>query len=317
MTWLRRGWLLAIACALVVAAGSALVMRFDLLDPGPTLSADLFTHAFVLHGIAWLGVLTAAVLAIPTLVVRPGRRAVIVGAVALVLWVIALVLLVRLVFLAWGQSPRDPMRVLAASLALGAVQIAMSLAGKPRDEIIAAAGALAAIAILIVPVHGARLPSSEAWLLATTVLACGLIPDAVKRVGASLVMLALAPALALGWVVTALVHLEHASHFQDTVAMVAPLPLTGAAAVGALVLAATRWRSPHRRLAHVAVALVASGATLASFGFFALGEQGLPRRYLAYISDYQSLQIIVGIAATVSVIGGLLVVEAFRRGAPA
>jgi hypothetical protein len=32
---------------------------------------------------------------------------------------------------------------------------------------------------------------------------------------------------------------------------------------------------------------------------------------------YQSLQIIVGIAAAVSVIGGLLVVEAFRRGARA
>jgi hypothetical protein len=306
MTWLRRGWLFAIACAVVVAGRPALGVGVDLLDPGPTLSPELFTHAFVLHGIAWLGVLIASVLAIPTLVVRPGRGAVVLGAVALALWIVGVVLL------ASGHSPHDPMRVLAASLAFGALQIVMSLTDKTRDEIIAAAGALAAIAILIVPIHGARLPSSEVWMLATTALACGLAPGAIQRLGLSLVALALAPALALGWIATALVHLPHERFFPDSVAMVTPLPLAGAALLGALLLAVTRRRSD--RLAHIAVALVAGGATLASSGFFVLGLQGMPRGYLAYPPELQPLHILVGIAAAVSAIGGLLLFAAFRRG---
>src|SRR5262245_31964008 len=83
MVWLRRGWLWMIGCALIIAGASALIMRFDLLDPEPTLAPELFSHAFALHGLMALGVLVAIVIAIPTLVVKPGRGAGMLGFLAL------------------------------------------------------------------------------------------------------------------------------------------------------------------------------------------------------------------------------------------
>jgi hypothetical protein len=82
MLWLRRAWLCAIGCALVIGGGSALVMRFELLDPEPTFAPELFGQTLVLHGLLSLGVLLAALLAIPTFVVKPGRGSVVLGCLA-------------------------------------------------------------------------------------------------------------------------------------------------------------------------------------------------------------------------------------------
>lgn len=322
MLWLRRGWLWVIACAVVLAGGSALVMRFELFDPEPTLAPEQYGHALVLHGLVSLGVLVATVLAIPTLVVRPGRGSVVLGFLALGLWVAAIVPLVCLDLLGslqWpGFSPQNMLFVLAASLALGAAQIVVSLPTNAdrasRLQLVAAVGGIVAIAIVVTPLLDRKLPGAVYWLLAATTVVCGLIPDATKRVGLSFALLAIAPCLLLAWVATALVHVVHTSYFHDTVAMLSPLPVTGGALFGALLLAATRSRLPQRRLVHVAAVLITAGSSLTSFGFLLLGSRGLPRRYFAYLPEYQSLQIMVGVAAAIAAIGCLAALEAFRRG---
>jgi len=80
------------------------------------------------------------------------------------------------------------------------------------------------------------------------------------------------------------------------------------------MVAATRWRSPQRRLARVGAALIAARAVLTSLGFFVLGSRGLPRRYVAYLPEHRPLQIFVGAAAVVAAIGCVVTLEAFRRG---
>jgi cytochrome c oxidase subunit I len=80
------------------------------------------------------------------------------------------------------------------------------------------------------------------------------------------------------------------------------------------LLAVTRSRLPQRGLAVVAAALITAGAGLTSIGFYLLGSRGLPRRYFAYLPEFQPLQILVGVAAAIAVIGGLVALEAFRRG---
>ena len=298
-------------------------MRFDLMDPKPTLSPELYDHAFTLHGLVSVGAMAAALIAIPVLVVKPGRGAVLLGSFALALWVGAMAPLIGLELRGsreWlGFSPRTALLALAASLALGAAQIAVSLpanSDRPsRPQLLAAVGGIAALGIVVIPLFAGEFPTAVHWLLATTAVACGSIHDAMKRVAPTLAVVATVPCLLVGWAATAFVHAVHTDvHLHDTVAMVSPLPVTGGALVGALLLAATRWRSPHRRLAYIGAALIAAGAGVTSLGFLLLGLRGLPRRYLAYSPEYQSLQIVVGAAAMVMAIGCLLALDALRRG---
>jgi hypothetical protein len=209
--------------------------------------------------------------------------------------------------------------VLAASAVLGAARLLASLtarSGRPsRAQIAAAVGGITALAIVAIPLFGGELPTSFVWLLAATAVACGSIPDAKERVGTALALVATVPCLLLGWAALARLHTMHTDvPLHDTVAVLAPLPVTGAALLGALLVAATRWRSPQRGLAHVGIAVIAAGAGATSLGFFLLGSRGLPRRYLAYSPEFRSLQIIVGAAAVVTVVGCVLAFEAFRRG---
>jgi hypothetical protein len=298
-------------------------MRFDLVDPNPTLAPELYGHAFELHGLVAAGGLLAALLTIPTLVVKPGRGSVALGCFALGSWVAAMALLVGADLRGaheWpGFSPRTPLLVLAASAVLGAAQIAASLLARSdrpsRPQIVAAGGGITALAIVAVPLFGGELPTSFLWLLATTAVACGLIPEAGNRDATTLAVVAITPCLLLAWAALARLHTMHSDvPLHDTVAVLTPLPVTGGALLGALLVAATRWRVPSRRFAHVAVAVIAAGAGVTSLGFFLLGARGLPRRYLAYFPEFQSLQIIVGAAALVTVVGCVLALEAFRRG---
>ena len=318
MNWLRRGWLAAIACAVVVAGGSALVMRFDQLDPGPTISPVTYGHALALHGLLAMAVLAGALLAIPSFVVRPSRTSVVLGALALALWAAAIVPLGALAVRdaqEWGgHSPQQLLLVLAASLALGAAQLAVSLPATAGPQRIAAVGSLASLAIVVTPLVGRDLPTAFYWLLATTAIACALVPDAIPRIGRSFALLAIAPCLVLAWIATAAVHSVHTGYFHDTLGVLSPLPLTGGALLGALIIAATRTRSPHRRLAQIAAVLINTGASLTSVGFYLLGSRGMPRRYLAYLPELQSLQLLVGLAAVIAAVGCITALEAFRRG---
>ena len=311
MIGLRRAWVWAIACAAVLAGGGVLVMRFELLDPAPTLAPETFGHALGMHGMLSLAVLFAALLAISVLL---AKRAVVLGVLALVLWAVAIATLVGLGLRGSPSvSPHAFFLVLAASLVLGAAQLAVS----QRVNELPVVATLVAIAIVVVPLVRGELPTAMFWLLATTAVAGGLIPEGARRMGWTFVLLAIVPCLVLAWVMTGLAHPDDTIHLHDTVAVLSPLPVTGAAMFAALLVAATRSRMPHRQLAHVAAALITAGATLTSVGFFALGARGFPRRYFAYLPEYQSLQVVVGVAAVIAMIGGVVAAEAFRRGSVA
>jgi hypothetical protein len=325
MLRLRRAWLWAVGCALVIGGGSALVMRLELLDPEPTLTPELYNHALVLHGLVSSGVLLAALLAIPALALKPGRGSVVLGFLALALWAGAIAFLV-VVELDGSQglpafAQRSVLIALAASLGLGAAQIIASMPAtadrSSRPQRVAAVGALAAIAIVATPLVSGNLPTALGWLLATTAVASGLVYDATMRGARSFAVVTTVPCLLFAWAATVDVRFAPSDlYFHDTVAMLSPLPLTGAALLGALFAAATRLRSPHRFLAHVGAALMTAGATVTSLGFFLLGSRGLPRRYFAYLPEYQPLQVVIGAAAAVTVIGCVAALEAFRRGTP-
>ena len=258
---MRRAWLWTIGCVLLLAGGSALLMRFDLMDPNPTLSPSLYGHAFGLHGVVAAGGLLAAMLAIPALVVKPGRGAVVLGFLALGSWMGAMAVLVSFDLRGayeWpGFSPRSEPLVLGASAALGAAQIAVSLLARPsRPQLVAAAGGITALAIVAVPLFGGALPSSVCWLLATTAVACGMFIDATARGATILALVAIIPCLVLGWAVTLLVDAVPTDvPLHDTVAVLSPLPATGGAMLGALVLAPILllgdiWNSPQLGVVH-------------------------------------------------------------------
>lgn len=312
MLWLRRGWLGAIACALLVAGGSALLLRFELVSPEPTTSPELYGRALGLHGMLALGALVAALLAIPTIILTPGRGAAMLGAIALALWGVAVVWLTTLDWL-W-YAPGNAVLVLAASLAFGAAQIAVSLPRNTADrtQLLAGGGALLAIALLAIPLARRELPNATYWLLATTAICGGVGPDALKREGASLAVVA--SALCLAWSATVLVDVVDVDYFHDTTAVVAPLPVMGAALFGALLLAATRLRTLDRTLAQLAIALTAAGSILTSLAFFILGSRRMPRRYFAYLPEFQSMHVVVGVAALIAAVGAVLSVAAFARG---
>lgn len=306
--------MVAIACAVVVAGGSALMMRFDHLSPGPTLSPETYGHALSLHGVLSLGVLAAVLLAVPSFAVKATRTSVVLGFLALALWIAAIVPLGSLAVRQsqeWGgHSPDKLLLVLAASLGLGAAQIAVSLPANAGKQRIAAIGGLAAIAIVVTPLVGREPPTALYWLLATTTLTCALLPDAIQRIDRSFALLAIAPCVALAWIATAAVHGVHTGFFHDTLGVLSPLPVTGGALFGALLVSAT---ASNRRLARIAAVLINTGACLTSAGFYLLGSRGMPRRYLAYLPDFQSLQIFVGVAAVLAAIGGVLALYAITN----
>lgn len=333
MRWLQRVGLLAIGCAVVIGGGGALVMRFELLTPEPTLTPALYGHALTLHALGCWAVLHGALLAIATLVAKPARGSVVLGGLALAVWAGAAAWLIGLELGGaddWpGFSQRGVLLAFAASLLFAAAQIALSLPARwtraqlapaggmlaaTRAQLAPAAGMLAAIAIVAAPLVTAKVPTAIHWLLATTAVAGGLIADAKAREARSFALVAIVPSLVLAWVATALVHGTQPSYFHDTVAVLSPLPLTGSALLGALLLAAMRARTPQRRLAHVAAALLGASASLIAVGFYVLGSHGLPRRYFAFEPDFQLLQIVVGAAAVAFAIGCVSAVEAFRRG---
>lgn len=97
------------------------MMRVELIDPGGTLSPAVYSHALALHALTMLGVFVAAFVAIPTLVIRPGRGVIVLGGLALVVWaaMMAFFLIVSFAPADWvAGSPLGPSSLRAASVAL-------------------------------------------------------------------------------------------------------------------------------------------------------------------------------------------------------
>jgi heme/copper-type cytochrome/quinol oxidase subunit 1 len=104
----------------------------------------------------------------------------------------------------------------------------------------------------------------------------------------------------------------HVEFLPDTVAMVSPLPALGGAILAAVFVAAARGRTLLLRRAQIAALLVAVGSIATSTGFLMLGLRGLPRRYQQYDDIFQPLQVVVGVAAAVTVLGALLALRSTR-----
>jgi heme/copper-type cytochrome/quinol oxidase subunit 1 len=317
MRWLRLGWLWAIGGALALAGGCALLMRFELLSPGPTLSPELYGHALVVHGFLAATVVLAGLLVVPTLRVLPGRGSVALGLLALVAWVAASGIVIGVELGRWLPATtvsRVGVRLLAASLGLGAAQLVTSIPANPgRVARGTLAGGLVAIAIVLVPLLDGRLPSKTHDLVALTCVGGAAIYDATSRGALRLALIGVVPGLALAWVALARIASVHEVYVADTVAMLAPLPAIGAALLGALLVTASGLREPHWRLASIAVGLLSAGGGLASITFFELGSSGMPRRYFAYPPEFQVAQIVLGVAAVVAAIGCVLALAAFRH----
>lgn len=325
MLRLRRAWLVAIACTATVGGGSALLVRAELVDPGPTLPPTVYGQALALHALTMLGVLLAAVVAIPTLVIRPGRGAVVLGTVAFALWA-AVMAFFTIAALAPGDwitgSPFGPssLRAAIAALAIGAGmgvgQLAASLPANAgvqgRRNAVAAIGAILALAILAIPLAAGALPTTFYLLAATTLAACGVVPASLGSAAASIVWLALAPCLAAAWIAFAVLHTIDVAFLADTVAMLAPLPAVGGAALAAVFAAGAGERIVRPRLARVAAVMFAGGTIATSAAFLLLGTRGLPRRYQQYADDFQPLQLVLGVAAAVTVAGAIAAVRSTR-----
>lgn len=308
MQIVRRAWLWSIAGAIAFAGASALLVRFELLDPAPRLSPALYGDALAVHGLLAFGAVLAIVLAIPHLVAAPGSR--LLGVLSLASWLAAMLGGLA----AW---PRFVVAAAAASTALAAAQIVRALLVRsdttaPRSRALSIC-ALVALAIVATALGRGRLPASFELVLATTALACGAIDEAVRRHALAVALVAGVPTIVTAWAATAILRSIDDVYLHDTVAMLAPLPAIGAALVGVLLVVV---RPPRRRLALAAMSLIAGGACAASIAFFVLGTRGLPRRYIAYTVEFQSLQIVVAAAATVTAIGAILAIVAFRPSRP-
>ena len=106
----------------------------------------------------------------------------------------------------------------------------------------------------------------------------------------------------------------HVEFLPDTVAMVSPLPALGGTDPRRGV------RRGHARPNGAAPARADRGAPQSrcgfdqrpSTGFLMLGLRGLPRRYQQYDDIFQPLQVVVGVAAAVTVLGALLALRSTR-----
>ncbi|MGE5184815.1 MAG: hypothetical protein ACM31C_22240 [Acidobacteriota bacterium] len=322
MLALRRAWLVATACVAVIGAASAVVMRVELLDPGITLSPDTYGRALALHGLAMVGALVAAFVAIPTLVGRPGRGAVVLGWAAFAMWAAVMAVFMTAAFAPYDWMTGSPLGphvlraalvTLALGVAAGAAQLAASLAAnagvEARRAAVAAIGAIVALAIVDVPLVTGELPQTVLLVAASTVAVCSAIPAVLGSAAAAIVWLALAPCLAAAWIAYAIVHAVHASYLPDTVAMLAPFPALGGAVLAALFAAASRERVPPR----IATAMFAIGTIATSAAFLGLRLRGMPRRYQGYLDEFQPLHVIAGVAAAVTVAGAIAAVRSRRR----
>jgi heme/copper-type cytochrome/quinol oxidase subunit 1 len=323
--YLRRAWLIGIACVAAVGMGSALLMRINLVDPGPgqPLSPTAYSQVFALHGVAMFCLLVAALVAIPALVVRPGRGAIVLGSIAFAIWALVSVLLViaALAPSDWvSGSALTPGALRAAHIALAiaigvaVAQLAASLPansdGQSGAMVAAAVGAIIGLAIVGIPLAVGSVPTSLYWLTATTVTVSSLIPALIGSRAASIVWLAVVPCLAAAWIATALVHVSPV-FLADTTAMVAPFPALGGAIFATLFVAACRDRAPS-----VAAVVFAGGAIATTVLFIVLGMRGMPRRYAQYDTSFQPLQIAIGVAAAVTVLGAIAALWS-TRGKPA
>ncbi len=323
MRWLRLGWLVAIGCALVVGAGSALVMRFELLDPGPTLTIERYGFANSVHGFVMLCAMAGVLAAMPTLTVAPTRRSVALGAGGLAAWGGAAVLVVQLASekVGWDppSSPSRALMLLGASLAAGAGQLALGLTTRSNRDtgarIVVAVAMIVSIVIVAFPLVLGRVPDVTYWLIAAAGVAFACIVDEVTIGGGAFAWFVIAPSVVLAWSLTALLRsLTRDVHVLDTVAILSPLPALGAALLGALAHAVTRMRLPRRGIAHVGAMTLTIGAAMTSIGFVVLGSRGMPRRYWQYMPEYQTLQVLLGVAAALTVLGFVITVVAFVRG---
>jgi heme/copper-type cytochrome/quinol oxidase subunit 1 len=104
----------------------------------------------------------------------------------------------------------------------------------------------------------------------------------------------------------------HVSFLPDTVAMLAPFPAVGGAVLAAVFVAVARGRTLRPQLARVAAVMFAGGMIATSAGFLVLGTRGLPRRYQQYEDAFQPLQILVGVAAAVTLVGAIVAVSSTR-----
>jgi heme/copper-type cytochrome/quinol oxidase subunit 1 len=322
---LRRAWLIAIACVAALGGGSALVMRVGLVGPANAVSPASYDHAFVLHGMMMLGLLVAALIAIPTLVIRPGRGAIALGTVALALWAAVMAF-----FIIGGFAPADWLTgspfspgwlraaIVTLAVAVGAAvaQVSVSLSANAgadnRPNAIAAIGGIVALVVVGIPLATGGFPTQLFLLIAGSVVVCTVIPAAMAGATGFIVWLAVAPCLAMAWIARALVEVPSDVYVHDTVAMVAPLPALGGALLAAVFAAVARDRVLRPRLAYVAAVTFAGGSCATSVGLLVLGMRGLPRRYYQYLDLFQPLQVVVGVAAAVTVIGAILAVFSTR-----
>jgi heme/copper-type cytochrome/quinol oxidase subunit 1 len=319
---LRRAWLAAIACVALIGAASALAMRVELFDPGPTLSPTIYSHALAAHALAMLGVLVGAFIAIPTLITRPGRSAIVLGSVAFVLWAVVMAFFVVAACAPddWlSSSPFTPGSLRAATLVLAiavgaaASQLAASLVAAQNWQIAAAAiGAISALVIVAIPLATGELPTRLQLQIASTLAVASIVPASNGTVAASIVWTAAVPCLVAAWIALAILHGVHVSFVPDTVAMLAPFPAVGGAVLAALFVAAARERPLRLPLARVAAAMFAVGAIATSAAFLRLGTQGMPRRYQQYDPLFQPLQIVVGVAAALTLLGAMVAVRSMR-----
>ncbi len=332
VTWYRldvdrpaRVWLAAIVCIAAVGGGSAVLMRVELVDPGNTVSPAVYSHAFALHALTMLGLLVATFVAIPTLVIRPGRWASVLGSLAFAVWAAVMAFFVIVAFApdrwitgsAFGPgSLRAALVALAICAGLASAQLAASLPANAgvqgRRSALAAIGAIIALVIVGIPLATGALPTTFQLLTAGTLVVCSAVPASIGSGPTPIVWLSVAPCLAAAWIATAFLHGIHVSFLPDTVAMLAPYPALGGAVLATLFVAAARGRTPRPQRARVAAVLFAGGTIATSAGFLLLGTHGLPRRYQEYSDGFQPLQILVGVATAVTLIGAIVAVRSTR-----
>lgn len=181
-----------------------------------------------------------------------------------------------------------------------------------RRGAIAAIGAIIALAIIGIPLATGELPTMLHLLTASTLAVCSVVPASIDSVATSIVWLAVVPCLAAAWIATEFLRGVHVSFLPDTVAMLAPFPAVGGAVLAALFVAGVRGRTLRPQLARVAAVMFAGGTIATSAGFLLLGTRGLPRRYQQYEDAFQPLQILVGVAAAVTLVGAIVAVRSTR-----
>ena len=108
-------------------------------------------------------------------------------------------------------------------------------------------------------------------------------------------------------------------HLRDTYFVTAQVHLAGGASVLVLLAVLLDWprviaRVPHPRSARIGTILFSAGLALFAFAQFALGQQGMPRRYVTYVGQFTDLMRISFVAACIPALGLAVLVVAYARG---